>query len=100
MRHGHILKQELQIRDAWEIGVNDIDSSGVFLDDDVVIPREHAKDAAVLELLQWKAENSRSLDWVPQAQRRARTTRSPKRKVNKRTKPKRPGPKGKRNRPR
>jgi hypothetical protein len=98
MRHGYVLKRDLQIRHAWELGINDIDSSGVFPDDDVLIPPEHSEDAPVLELLKWKAEKSRSLDWVLQGRRKNTSRTSKKRKGNKRDKPKRPGAKGKRRR--
>ena len=63
MRHGHIRKKTLQVRDAWTIGVNDIDSAGVTLDDDVSIPADRQNDAPVLELLKWKAERSHRAEW-------------------------------------
>lgn len=41
-------------REAWEVGVNDMDSSTILPDDDPIIPDEHLKDAPVLELLEKK----------------------------------------------
>ena len=38
-------------REAWEVGVNDIDSSTILPDDDPIIPTEHLNDAPVIELL-------------------------------------------------
>lgn len=50
-----ILKRELNIREAWEIGRHDSDMVGIRPDDDVIIPRGQ-KDAPVLELIKWKRE--------------------------------------------
>jgi hypothetical protein len=50
-----ILKRELHLRNAWEIGKNDLDGIGVLPTDDPVIPADHP-DAPVLELLRWKQE--------------------------------------------
>lgn len=44
---------ELQVRDAWEIGQNDMDCAGVLPDDNVVIPA-NIKEPPVLKLLEWK----------------------------------------------
>ena len=38
-------------REAWEIGVNDQDSSSILPDDNPIIPEAHQKDAPVIELL-------------------------------------------------
>ena len=53
----HILKRELHIREAWEIGRHDYDSVGVLEDDDPIIPGDQI-DAPVIELLQWKRNRS------------------------------------------
>ncbi|MBI5656420.1 MAG: hypothetical protein HZC44_06205 [Geobacter sp.] len=50
-----IVKQQLSVRDAWEIGRHDPDSMGIRVDDDPIIPPQH-KDAPVLELLRWMRE--------------------------------------------
>jgi len=52
-----ILKRELHLRDAWEVGRNDLDGVGVLPRDDPVIPADHP-DAPVLELLRWKQEHA------------------------------------------
>ena len=62
MRHGYVLKRHLNVREAWEIGINDIDVAGVVPDDDVQIPGGREVDAPVLQLLEWKRQKSRSLD--------------------------------------
>jgi len=56
MRQGYILKSGLRVRDAWEIGLNDPDISGVQPDDDVIIPEEHKKDAPFLAYRDWALE--------------------------------------------
>ncbi len=56
MRHGYVLKRHVNVREAWQIGVNDIDIAGVLPDDDVQIPAGHEADAPVLQLLEWKRE--------------------------------------------
>ena len=43
-------------REAWEVGVNDMDSSTILPDDDPIIPKEHINDAPVLELLKKKKQ--------------------------------------------
>ncbi|RNC67840.1 MAG: hypothetical protein ED859_12715 [Desulfuromonadales bacterium] len=50
-----IAKQQLSVREAWEIGRHDPDSMGIRVDDDPIIPPQH-KDAPVLELLRWMME--------------------------------------------
>jgi hypothetical protein len=50
-----ILKRDLYLRNAWEIGKNDLDGVGVLPGDIPVIPADHP-DAPVLELLRWKQE--------------------------------------------
>lgn len=44
---------EINIRDAWTIGRNDIDSVGVLVDDDIIIP-DGIIDPPVLKLQEWK----------------------------------------------
>ena len=41
-------------REAWEVGINDMDSSTILPDDDPIIPDAHIEDAPVLELLKKK----------------------------------------------
>jgi hypothetical protein len=52
-----ILKNNLNIRDAWEIGRNDLDSVAILPDDDPIIPAAKSSNAPVLEALQWKKEH-------------------------------------------
>ena len=47
-----ILKEKIVIRDAWEIGVNDLDSSLIHQSDDPIIPKSEAEKAPVIELIQ------------------------------------------------
>jgi hypothetical protein len=54
-----ILKRELNVRQAWEIGRNDIDSPGIRDDDEAVIPDGHS-DAPVLDVIKWLKECSHS----------------------------------------
>ena len=56
-----ILKRELNVRQAWEIGRNDIDSPGIRDDDDPVIPDGHS-DAPVLDVIKWLKECSHSTE--------------------------------------
>jgi hypothetical protein len=75
MRQGYILKKTLQVREAWTIGVNDIDGSGVLPEDDVPIPPEHESDAPVRELLRRQREQSSRLAWPSLANKAARGTK-------------------------
>jgi hypothetical protein len=50
-----ILKRELNVRQAWEIGRNDIDCPGIRDDDEPIIPEGH-RDAPVLSVIQWLKE--------------------------------------------
>ncbi len=45
-------------REAWEVGINDVDCATVLPDDDPIIPDEHLNDAPVLELLKEKKSTS------------------------------------------
>lgn len=56
LQDGSIAKEQLIIREAWEIGVTDQDAIGVSEGDDVAIPDSRRSDAPVLELLRWKRE--------------------------------------------
>ena len=49
----HIKKWHLNVRDAWQIGLNDLDGMGIMPDDDPIIPdAEH--NPPITELLNWK----------------------------------------------
>lgn len=48
-----IAKRKLNIRDAWEIGVHDVDAMGVRPDEKVIIP-EGEENAPVIELQKWQ----------------------------------------------
>jgi hypothetical protein len=48
-----IIKRQLIVRQAWEIGRNDPDSVGVKRGDRPIVPADK-RDAPVLELLRWK----------------------------------------------
>ena len=54
MSHAWLSKKQLIVREAWEIGLNDLDVSGVSPTDDVIIPPDRLNDAPVLELIRWK----------------------------------------------
>jgi hypothetical protein len=55
MRDGGILKRELHVREAWQIGRNDADSGAIDLDTTPIIPPEE-EHPPVLDLLQWKRQ--------------------------------------------
>jgi hypothetical protein len=85
MRHGYIFKKTLQVREAWTIGIHEMDSAGVLPDDDIPIPAGHEQDAPIVELLQWKVERLHHSEWpslkkktVPQRRQR-KANGSPKR---------------------
>jgi len=73
LRDGWILKKELRLRNAWEVGMHDPDIAGVHPEDDLVIPAEHLTDAPVLELLRWKADHVKGSDWTSAAPTRRGT---------------------------
>jgi hypothetical protein len=54
-----ILKRELHVRQAWEIGRNDMDTPGIRDDDEPIIP-EGQVQAPVLEVIRWLQECRRS----------------------------------------
>lgn len=49
-----LLVKNIVFREAWEIGVDDQDSSAILPDDNPMIPEEHKTDAPVIELLERK----------------------------------------------
>ncbi len=51
--NNYIGKLNLYLRDAWQVGRNDLDSIGIQPDDDPIIPSEQL-NAPVLELLELK----------------------------------------------
>jgi len=54
-RYGMIIPvRNVVFREAWEIGVNDMDCSTILSDDDPIIPEEHQSDAPILTLLDAK----------------------------------------------
>lgn len=50
-----IRKPHLHVREAWQIGFNDLEVMGLLADDDPIIPAGQP-DAPVLQLLRWKRE--------------------------------------------
>ncbi len=50
-----IVKREVIVRDAWEIGPNDLDCMGILLDDDPIIP-PGIKEVPVKELIKQRKE--------------------------------------------
>lgn len=56
----HLVKHDLYVREAWEIGRHDPDATGILPTDDPIIPLDNP-NAPVRELLQWIRE-SRSSD--------------------------------------
>ena len=56
-RSNHLIPiNNVFFREAWEVGLNDIDSVAVLPDDDPIIPENHLSDAPVLEVLRKKRE--------------------------------------------
>ena len=51
-------KSELIVREAWEIGSNDLDGVGILPDDQPILP-DGISDPPVNELLEWKRRNMR-----------------------------------------
>ena len=56
-----ILKRELIVREAWEIGINDIDGMGLLPDDEPFIP-DDVSDAPVNKLLELMRDQSSKAD--------------------------------------
>ena len=58
-RSNHLIPiNNVIFREAWEVGLNDIDSVAVLPDDDPIIPDNHQCDAPVLEVLRKKRSNN------------------------------------------
>lgn len=56
-RSNHLIPiNNVFFREAWEVGLNDIDSVAVLPDDDPIIPENHLSDAPVLEVLRKQRE--------------------------------------------
>lgn len=53
-----ILKKSLTIKEAWQIGENDLDRVAIREDDCPIIPKEHSKDAPVLDILKHLEKNN------------------------------------------
>jgi hypothetical protein len=53
LKEYQILKRNLHVRQAWEIGRKDKDSVGILDDDDPIIPGDQP-NAPVLDLLRWR----------------------------------------------
>jgi hypothetical protein len=51
----HIKKRHIHVRDAWQIGLNDLDSTGILPEDDPIIPQGES-DPPVLDLLKRKRQ--------------------------------------------
>jgi len=51
----YLIKRELHVREAWEIGRHDVDSAAIHEDDAPIIPTGQ-KSPPVIELLRWKRE--------------------------------------------
>ncbi len=54
-----ILKTDLAVREAWEIGRDDTDMFAIFADDSPVLP-DGGAPAPVLELIDWKRSREKS----------------------------------------
>ena len=61
-----ILKHEIHVRPAWQVGRHDPDGCGIETDDDLIIPEEES-DVPVLELIAWKKKKGGSS--LPQSER-------------------------------
>lgn len=68
---GHILKSNLSVRDAWEVGLNDPDMMGVHPTDDVVIPADRKADAPFLAYRDWALERQATREPAPRSKRQA-----------------------------
>ena len=60
----YLIKRELHVREAWEIGRHDVDGVAIHEDDDPIIPTAQ-KDPPVLELLRWRREQLSSSNESP-----------------------------------
>ncbi len=59
LRDVQLLKHEIHIRQAWEIGRHDPDGVAILESDSPIIPKE-VKDAPVVKLLEWKRQRRNS----------------------------------------
>jgi hypothetical protein len=50
-----IVKKHLHVREAWQIGLNDMDGAGLLEDDEPIIPPSET-EAPVIQLLRWKRQ--------------------------------------------
>lgn len=79
-----ILKRDLNIRPAWQVGRNDPDGAGIDVDDQIRIP-EGETNAPVIELLAWKKEREATRNVSPQRERETgpffEQLRTPRRKI-------------------
>jgi hypothetical protein len=56
VKEEHLVKDQLVVRDAWEIGPGDVDMVAIREDDDPIVPKEK-KDAPVLKILErWRTQ--------------------------------------------
>jgi len=61
----YLVKRELHVTEAWEIGRHDVDAVGISADDDPIIP-DGESDPPVIELLRWQRKQlSSSTDSPP-----------------------------------
>jgi hypothetical protein len=74
-----ILKRELIVRPAWQIGRHDPDICGIYADDKIIVP-EGATDIPVLEALAWKKKRKGTLA-SPSPPRGRATTSAPRQKL-------------------
>jgi len=72
-----ILKHELVVRPAWQIGRHDPDMVGIYADDKIIVP-DGATDVPVLEALAWKQKRPEA---GPSRLRKPGTTRARARKI-------------------
>lgn len=49
---GHLIKRELHVREAWQVGLNDPDAAGIDPDEEPIIP-EGQQGVPVSELIRW-----------------------------------------------
>jgi hypothetical protein len=49
---------EINVKYAWQVGLNDIDGVGINLDDNIIIP-DDVGDAPVIKLMAWKEKKQR-----------------------------------------
>ena len=57
-------KRHLNVRDAWEIGMNDFDAAAIMPDDDPTVP-DGVCNPPVAGLIAWKRKNAEVRDGPP-----------------------------------